>query len=688
MACVTMPGNVGDRPLGATAFHRRAREMESATELIEKARQNARSGNLLDAESLLRRAIALDPVNSAALNELGCVLYKAGNLPAAVDAFERGLAIQPHSAYFASTFGNVLRLTGKFDKALIAYRSAVQLSPLDPVIMRNLAALLMEMGNVNESVEWYRKAVEAKPDYAAAHNELGAALGKLGQSQQAISSFRQAIRMNPRLAAAYSNLAGALSACAKYDEALVEARQAIELDAKNAAAHSNLGSALWHCGRIELAIESIRRSIELAPKNPLPLQNYLFSIHFHPNADPAAVRREHEAWGARFAAPIIQKNLANDNERLKNRRLRVGYVSRNFRAHPECAFLLPLLERHDRSQFEVVCYSDNPHDDAVTQRLRQSADNWRPTRAMSDAELAQQVRADRIDVLIDLTMHMPGSRLLAFARKPAPIQIAYLAYPGTTGLVTMDYRLTDGFLDPPGEHEDHYTEEMIRLPNTFACYDPAGMEGCPDEKIPAAAQTPPVVANGFITFGVFNNLGKVNFRVLELWAGVLNAISSARLRMIADSAAGRGYVLECLGRFGVNAARVDFVGTLSRSSYFAEYSGIDISLDTLPYSGHTTGLDSFWMGVPVVTRVGDTASGRALWSVTSNLGLPDLAAHDDDQFVRLAVHLADDTSRLIELRRTLRARMQSSPVMDGPRFARDIEAVYRQTWKNWCSKPP
>jgi predicted O-linked N-acetylglucosamine transferase (SPINDLY family) len=292
-------------------------------------------------------------------------------------------------------------------------------------------------------------------------------------------------------------------------------------------------------------------------------------------------------------------------------------------------------------------------------------------------QAAQLVRDDQIDVLVDLTMHMNRHHLTLFARKPAPVQVCWLAYPGTTGLSAIDYRLTDPHLDPPGLFERFYAEESIRLPDTFWCYDPLTSE--------PAVNGLPALDNGYVTFGSLNNFCKVNDTTLKLWASVMKAVDRSRLVMLADEGSHRQRALDVFEQQGIAPERVTFFARHPRHQYLALYHGIDLGLDTLPYNGHTTSLDAYWMGVPVVTLVGSTVVGRAGLSQLTNLGLRDLVAETPDQYVAIASKLARDLDRLGPLRQTLRATMQSSPLMDAQRFTRGIEQAYRTMWQRWCT---
>ena len=366
------------------------------------------------------------------------------------------------------------------------------------------------------------------------------------------------------------------------------------------------------------------------------------------------------------------------NDRSALRRLKIGYVSPNFRDHVVGRNLLPLFREHDRRQFEFVCYADVPRHDELTNRFQSHADAWRDTAGLTDVQLAQRIREDGIDILVDLTLHMAHNRLLVFARKPAPVQVTFAGYPGTTGLSTIDYRLTDPYLDPPDLCDRYYAEQSIRLPDCFWCYDPLDSD--------AAVNGLPAAEKGYVTFGCLNNFCKVNPPILKIWAQILKAVDRSRLTLLAGEGTHRQCALDLLAEAGVAGDRVTFVAHQPRPQYLRYYHAIDIGLDTVPYNGHTTSLDSFWMGVPVVTLTGPTVVGRAGLCQLMNLGLPELIGSSPEQYVRVAAELAQDLPRLGNLRGSLRQRMQSSPLMDAPRFARSIEAAYREMWRRWCAK--
>ncbi len=366
----------------------------------------------------------------------------------------------------------------------------------------------------------------------------------------------------------------------------------------------------------------------------------------------------------------------------ENRRLRIGYLSPYFHGHAESFFVLPLLESHDHENFEIHCYSDSIRTDEITERLKRTANVWHITTALTHNQLADKIRADRIDILIDLAMHMSHNRALTLIQKPAPIQIAWLAYPGGIGLDAIDYRITDPYLDPPQPRNAHgaavgssitqdenYHEQSIRLPHTWACYNPL-------TDIPAA----PMNDSGPPRFGCLNNPCKLTDPTLRLWAKLLSAIPDSTLLLQSLSREQRDKITAIFDSAAVSPARLHFVSRLNRDQYLRLYDQIDIALDPLPYNGITTTCDALWMGVPVITLPGRTAAGRAGQSILTNIGLNELIASGEDQFIQIAKSLAADRQRLKDLRSNLRDRLRQSPLMDFPQFARDMESALRQIW--------
>jgi predicted O-linked N-acetylglucosamine transferase (SPINDLY family) len=444
-------------------------------------------------------------------------------------------------------------------------------------------------------------------------------------------------------------------------------------------AHNNLGNALKDVGQIDRSIACYEKAVAWNANDAVSASNRIFSLNYHPGFDRAALLREQRQWNQKYAMPLARLMEPHGNDRSPDRRLRIGYVSPDFRNHAAGQNLWPLLEHRDRGGFEVFGYHNDLRSDDHTEMYRSACDGWRSIAAMDDDKTARMIREDKIDILLDLSQHMGGNRLLVFARKPAPVQISFIGYPGSTGMDAIDCRLTDQYLDPPGETDGFYHERSVRLPDSFWCYDPAVMESAD-----LLVGDLPALANGFVTFGCLCNFCKVSDQSLQLWAAVMRETGDSRLLMMAPPGSARQRVVEQMGREGIEAHRLEFVSRQPRGDYLKTFQRIDLGLDTLPYNGHTTSLDSFWMGTAVVTLMGQTVVGRAGWSLVSNLNLKELAAQTPEEFSRIAVDLAKDTGRLSELRRGLRERMRTSPLCDGRRFVRNVEAVYRREWRRWC----
>lgn len=551
------------------------------------------------------------------------------------------------------------------------YRQILQRYPDHSDSLHLLGVIALQTAHFEAALELIGRAAALRPDAGLYRNSLGQALERLGRDDEARAAYEAAAELDPEYAEPLSNLGNLLMRHNRLPEAEASCRAAIERDPRFAAAYSNLGNALKERGELDEAIAAYRRATELDADSSAYHSNLLLTLHYHAGCSPEDLAREHRQWAEQHVTPLRAERRPHSNDRRPERRLRIGYVSPDFREHSVARFLLPILERHDREQVEIFAYSDVPRPDAVTEAIRANVDAWRDIRTLSDAQVAEAVREDSIDVLVDLAAHSGRNRLLAFARKPAPVQVTYLAYCSTTGVDAVDYRLTDRYLDPPSADLEHYVERSIRLPDCYWCY--AAPPSSPD---PEPAGGPP-------TFGCLNNFAKVTPGVLRLWARILLRVPDARLLLHAREGSHRDRVRETLREAGVAAARVEFVGPQPLEDYLRTYREIDVALDPFPFGGGTTTCDALWMGVPVVTLTGHTAVSRAGSSLLSNAGLADLVARSEEQYVDIAVRSMRDRPSAA-MRRNLRERLRSSPVMDSPRFVRNLEAAYRAMWREWC----
>ena len=499
------------------------------------------------------------------------------------------------------------------------------------------------------------------------------ALTNRGDFDQAESIHRQVIKLLPDSSAAWNNLGNLFRLQAKPDPACEAFENAIKVNPNFAPAHCNLGNALKDQGKIESAILAFRRAVELDPASAEIHSNLVYATSFGPDYDADQLLAEARAWADRFERPLLGTHRPHDIHPNPSAKLKLGYVSMDFRSHVVGRNVLPILERHDRRRFEIHCFSVLPAHDAMTGRFVQAADRWHECASLDPAALAEKIRVQRIDILVDLSLHMAGNRLLTFARKPAPVQVTWAGYPGTTGLSSIDYRLTDPHLDPPARTDHFYSEQSIRLPHSFWCYRP--IENVPDlNPLPAATA-------GFVIFGCLNNFAKVTAKALNLWAQVLSQIPRSRLLLLCPPDSARQNVLNVFRLHGIHPDRIQFTGMTMPDQHMIRYHQIDICLDPMPYTGHTTTLDALWMGVPVVTLSGNTSLSRGSVTALTHVGLADLIAFTPEQYVQTAVRLARDEFRLGQLRTELRPRLQQSPICDETHFTADLESACQQMWK-------
>ncbi|MBF0153400.1 MAG: tetratricopeptide repeat protein [Magnetococcales bacterium] len=631
-------------------------------------------GRLQEAVAAYRQTVVWQPDNVEALNNLGVALDALGQEDDAVAAFRHGLALRSDYAPLYNNLGNWLLKRGAVDDAIVAFRQGLALDENSAELWFNHGNALAARWASPEAVEAYQRALAIDPAHVKVLVNLANTLRLRGETHAALVHYRRAIELAPRFFDAHNNIGVALLMTGQIHAAIASLGQAMAIDPNNSVVHNNLGNVFKSVGRLDEAIAHYRRAVTLNPHDMEAHSNLVYTLSFHPGYDAYAILAEAQRFASLHLPPRPPTTHRSPGRvDVPKRRLRIGYVSPDFRNHCQSLFTMPLLAHHDHERFSIHCYAQLAHPDEMTQRLAAHADVWRSTHETSDVRVAEMIEGDGIDILVDLTMHMAHGRPMLFACRPAPVQVAWLAYPGTTGLPAMDYRLTDPWLDPPGLGDDCYTERSIRLPDTFWCYDPL-VSGLQPNALPA-------LTTGHITFGCLNNFCKVSDATLERFGDVMARVPGSRLILLAPPGGHRRRVCDLLGLRGVTPERIEFVACQPRSHYLLTYQRIDLCLDTLPYNGHTTSLDACWMGVPVVTQVGSTVVGRAGWSQLNNLGLVELAACDDQAFVDTAVALATDSGRLGWLRSTLRGRLERSPLMDGQRFARAVEAVYCHIWQ-------
>jgi protein O-GlcNAc transferase len=662
-----------------------------------------------EAVAAYRRAIVLNPAYIEAHYNLGNTCRRMADAAGAIASYETALRLRPDFAEAQNGLGNAFLDLDRYGEAIDAFRKVIALQPKAIVAYNNLAIALRKTGDTAGALQALDGAIALKPDYALAHSNRGTLLADLGRHDDALEAMTRALKLQPdsesmlsslvrllrdlgraheaiaicrRLvdavptrADAFSTLAGLLQEVGEVDAAHAACVKALALNPDLAEAHNNLGNVLRDQGRLDEAIESYRRALELKPGAANFRSNLVFSVQFASGRGPDAILEEARRWAELHETPLLASVTRHVNDRSADRPLRVGYVSPYFRLHSAAFFLLPVLSHHDPGRVQVVCYSGARQGDTITERFKALGHTWRDVAGLSDAELADQVRADGIDILVDTALHMEGARLLAFARKPAPVQLTWLGYPGTTGLRSIDYRLTDPYLDPVGGGDAFYSERSVRLPRTFWCYAPLGPT--PD------VSTLPALEAGHVTFGCFNNFYKVTRETLDLWCAVLRAVPNSVLIILSQPGEHRRVIGEVFAQSGVAPDRIRFVGRLPLEDYLRLYNTVDLCLDTTPYPGHTTTIDGLWMGVPVVTLAGNTAVSRGGVSILSNMDLQGLIARDRESYVDIAAVVAQDLDALAALRASLRERLRASPLMNARQFSIDLEQAYVQMWSGY-----
>jgi predicted O-linked N-acetylglucosamine transferase (SPINDLY family) len=666
------------RPEEAIAAYRLAIDLRP-----DLADAHVNLGNILakqkrwdEAIAAYRAALANRPGNPRVHNNLGAALYNSGQIDPAIAELRKALELQPDFPDALNNLGNAMFLKGELDWAITAYEQAAALNPdlIDAQI--NLANALDRGGRRDEALAAHLRIARARPDHGPTHLAIGDSYYLQGKWDEAADAYRRAIALQPKDDRGYLSLGNALSEKKDLDGAVAAFRTATALRPDAVEALNNLGVAMKEQGRLDDALECCLKALAIDPNNAQVHSNLVYLLSFHPGYDPPALAKEQRRWNELHARPLKSLIQGHANDRSPDRRLKIGYVSPDFRQHVVGQNMLPLLGCHDHERFEIFCYASSARSDSFTELLRPHADMWRNVASRTDEELAKIVREDQIDILVDLSLHMAHNRLGVFARKPAPVQVTYLGYCAGTGLDAIDHRLSDPYLDPSDSDLSLYSEKTIRLPETYWCYGCAGPTPQPSP--------PPSAAAGYITFGCLNNFAKVSWVAQDLWAQVLAAVPNSRMIIHSYPGSHLDEVRERFFRKGVAPDRLEFVTKQPWPQYVATYGRIDIALDPLPWGGGITTCDALWMGVPVVSLVGRTAVGRGGKSILSNIGLGELAARRTRQYVQTAIALAESPSRLVELRGSLRQRMLTSPLMNARKFARNVENAYREMWRQWC----
>jgi protein O-GlcNAc transferase len=570
---------------------------------------------------------------------------------------------------------------GRLDEAEASYRRALQIKPDFAEAHSNLGITLHNLGRLDEAEASYRNALQLEPDYAEAHWSLGYILHKLGRLNEAEASYRRALLIKPDIAEAHSNLGVALMHLGRLDEAEASCRRALEIKPDFAEAHSNLGGILHDLGRLDEAEAIYRRTLQIQPDYADANSNLLFCLSQNATIDAQTLFSEHCRFGEQFEAPFLANYPPFTNLPNPERALQIGFVSGDLRNHAVASFIEPILQHLSGfTQLSLHAYSNHVMDDLTTQRLQEYFAHWHPIAGLPDATLAEKIRADHIDILIDLSGHSAKNRLLTFARKPAPVQASWMGYPGTTGLSAMDYYFSDRYFLPPGQFDSQFTEKIVYLP--------ASAPFLPSKDAPAV-NILPALNNGFLTFGSFNRLSKLSREVIALWSQLLRALPNSRMVLGGMPEAGKYEILiEWFAQEGIARERLDFHPRSNMERYLMLHQQVDICLDTFPYNGGTTTLHGLWMGTPTLTLAGSTTAGRTGASILGHVELDAFVSNDPADFVQKGLFWAGNLATLSDVRTGLRERFAKSAAGQPALITAGLEHALRIMWQRWCAGLP
>jgi predicted O-linked N-acetylglucosamine transferase (SPINDLY family) len=645
--------------------------------LLQEALTLHIAGRLDEAAALYSRIRAMAPRNFDAAHLAGTMALQQGRFGAAAATLTEARRLNPQSAICALRLGVAFNALGRPAKAEGELRAALLLDSTLPEAWFHLGRTLEQLGRMEEAAAAAGRAIAARPEFAEAHDHLGAMLTGIRGHAAAEPHLRRAVELDPDFSRAWCNLGVSLVYLGRLGEAVASFDRALKIDAQLHHAHAGRGLALERSYRIEEAAAAYGRALAGDPRNHQARSARLMALHYLDGVSREALFAEHRAFGeaaeaAAQAAPAFPRRGETGTDECNSRRLRIGFLSPNLRAHSVAYFLEPLLEHLDRGRFEIFLYHDHSVIDAISERFRKLATQWRHVAGRPHAAVEGMLRDDGLDILVDLAGHTELNRLPLFARRVAPVQATYLGYPDTTGLKSMDFRLVDAVTDPPGEADGFCTERLVRFAPTAWCYAPP-VEAPPPGRPPSAAGGPP-------TFGCFNNFAKITDRTLRAWGRLLAAVPGSRLILKSfglGAPALQSAARRRLAAAGADAGRVELLDHApSLGEHLAAYARVDVALDTFPYHGTTTTCEALWMGVPVVTMAGDRHASRVGISLLQAAGCADGIASDWDEYVRLAAALASDPARLASCRSGLRDSLRRSPLLDRAGQAARLGAAF------------
>ena len=684
--------------------------------IIERALALQKSGQLIEAEKIYRKVLETEPENPDAWHLLGMALYSQSQFVSAIECLQCALTLTPNHPSVMANLGAVYRAAGDLDEAERVLERSIAFQPESFQSRTNLGSVYMELGKLGASEHQLKSALTLNPEATQARMNLANLWQKQHRNEEAEATYRALLQLQPNNPLLFNNLGESLRQQGRMDEAIVAMRRAVDLDpnaveprlhlakylgvsscrdeAKSQLDHlikknpemskpfEQLGRLLLDVGQLDRAESCFRSAIKKDPAAHSPHGALLYVLSAKAFMDQQSLFEAHKNWGdthGRLNRFRTDEQWLENRDRNQTRKLRIGYVSPDLRNHVIAYYFRPVLEQHNRDEFEIFCYGEIFSPDHVTDELKELSDHWRFTNGLSDRQVVKQIVDDEIDILVDLAGHTGGNRLRVFAFKPAPIQVTWLGYPNTTGLEAIDYRLTCETQNPRDEPSYH-TEQLFYMPNGSYCF-------VEREKAPDVFELP-AKDNSFVTFGALHRPEKVSEAALDLWAEVLVSCPESRLFVFHTkyNETSSETVIGGLNDRGVDRARIEVGNKIIGDHYLEAYRKIDIALDVVPWAGGTTTLEALWMGVPVIASFGDRRSARGTATVMNNVGQPSLVAKSSNEYCEIARSLANDLPRLEQLRKSLRQSVKAT-VLNHSRFTKELETCYRQMWHSWCQQP-
>ena len=706
------PLNLGNR-FGASGTTTRRRPTRiSTSDLVRRGNQLHKSGKLSEAERIFRFVLGHQPNNPVALLSLGIVAHQCKRFDVAIELITRSIDVAPgyHQAF--NNLGNVYAEMDRSDEAVLNFRRAIEINSAYADAHFNLGVALRKLGQIEDAVESldackklaprrtdvhyelgqchqklgdrlqaqiaYRVLLDIDPDHIMGRNHIGRMVSIMGHLDDAVAEFRRALEVQPDHVATLNGLGEALKRKGHFEESLATLEQALPIDPNNVETLSNLASTHQSMGDIETAAKYYDRVVDLAPHAEFAEKSSLFVALNRPELSSEEMFALHRRLRSRHDRPDLRGKTFADRSRDSDRKLRIGLLGSDFRTHVVALNIIPLIANYDHAKLEVFLYAQEKSTDRLTQVFKEETDRYTSIGRYTDEEVAEIIERDEIDILVILAGRFDENRPLVATYRPAPIQVSFHDC-ATSGLEAMDYWLTDPILHP-ADTSEKFTEQLYRLP---VYYQYPVQSGLPE------ISALPALNNGFITFGCFNKPEKINDEVVSLWAEVLHAVPQSKLLLkyfnhYSELLMQRRWI-EKFAAHGIEETRLLLKAkTDNRTKHLALYHDVDIALDPFPFNGATTTFESLTMGVPVVSLLGKHFVDRVAASMVSHAGFPELVAPDRNAYVALAASLAGDLDHLTDLRAAMRARLHASPLCDGPRYARSIEAAFRDMWRTWC----